>query len=251
MTRSAIVFEAAGEPLVGSLDSASGTTGLLIVSGGNEVRAGAHRGMALLAARLAGDGIPVFRYDRRGVGDSAGINRGNAEGTADLAAALDIFRRHAPVTRIVAFGNCDAAALLARAGGTLPIDRLVLANPWLMEESDTLPPAAAIRATYADKLRRPSEWRRLLSGGVNLRKLARGVRKSLRAATADTAVIEAIIGWGDRATIVLAERDHTARAFDAAARNRGLRIERIASDSHSFARPGDMAALEDIIRAAL
>ncbi len=57
---------------MGTLDDAPGTTGLLIVSGGNEVRAGAFAGQARLAAEIAAAGHPVFRFDRRGVGDSTG-----------------------------------------------------------------------------------------------------------------------------------------------------------------------------------
>ena len=56
-----------GVMLAASLDEAPGTTGLLIISGGNEVRSGAHRGMATLAQRVAAAGYPVFRFDRRGV----------------------------------------------------------------------------------------------------------------------------------------------------------------------------------------
>ena len=118
------MFACKGETLVGSLDDAAGSTGLLIVTGGNEVRAGAHRGMALLAPRLAADGVPVFRYDRRGVGDSGGDNPGFVGAREDLLAAADAFRAAAPgVTRIVGFGNCDAATTLAwwgREAGCFP-----------------------------------------------------------------------------------------------------------------------------------
>jgi pimeloyl-ACP methyl ester carboxylesterase len=72
VTRRPVVFDCEGARLFGSLDQASGETGLLIVSGGNEIRCGAWSGQALLAARLAGAGHPVFRFDRRGVGDSEG-----------------------------------------------------------------------------------------------------------------------------------------------------------------------------------
>ena len=51
-----------GDTLFGTLDKAPGKTGLLIVSGGNEIRIGAHRGMALLAQRLAArrdSGVPL------------------------------------------------------------------------------------------------------------------------------------------------------------------------------------------------
>ena len=51
--RRLIAFPCAGETLLGTLDEAYGKTGLLIVSGGNEIRIGAHRGMALLAQRLS------------------------------------------------------------------------------------------------------------------------------------------------------------------------------------------------------
>ena len=180
--RSVIAFPCAGATLMATLDRAAGTTGLLIVSGGNEVRAGAHRGMTMLAARLAGEGVPVFRYDRRGVGDSTGENPGYAAAVADLSAALDTFRREAGVERMVGYGNCDAATLLATEGAALGIDAVVLSNPWTGAERDDLPPAAAIRAGYAAKLRDPAEWRRLLRGGVDLRKVLRGLVKLVRRA---------------------------------------------------------------------
>jgi hypothetical protein len=91
--RRLIAFPCAGETLAGTLDEAAGTTGLLIVSGGNEIRIGAHRGMAMLAGRVADElGAPVFRYDRRGIGDSTGENRGFESSAEDLAAALAAFR---------------------------------------------------------------------------------------------------------------------------------------------------------------
>ena len=46
--------------LAGALDVGEKTTGLLIVSGGNEIRSGAHAGMAKLARTIAAHGFPVF-----------------------------------------------------------------------------------------------------------------------------------------------------------------------------------------------
>src|SRR5690606_29966334 len=126
-------FDCEGAALAATLDEAPGTTGLLIVSGGNEIRSGAHRGMAMLAQRIAAAGHPVFRFDRRGVGDSEGENRGFEASGPDIAAAIAAFRGATPhVTRIAAFGNCDAASalLLHRPAG---IDALLLANPWTYE----------------------------------------------------------------------------------------------------------------------
>ena len=132
-----VEFVCEGDTLFGTLDAASGETGLLIVSGGNEIRAGAWAGQALLAARVAAAGHPVFRFDRRGVGDSAGVNRGYRESRADIAAALAAFRAATPtLRRIVAFGNCDAASALMLIGSELAIDALVLANPWTVAGED-------------------------------------------------------------------------------------------------------------------
>lgn len=237
-----------GEILVATLDEAPGTTGLLIVSGGNEIRSGAHRGMALLAAALAAAGHPVFRYDRRGIGDSTGENHGFRAARDDLIAAAAAFRAAAPnVTTIIGFGNCDAATTLALFGRDAALDRIILANPWTIDDQDDLPPTAAIRARYAARLRRPSEWRRLLSGGVNLSKLISGLKKisTQKPQPFAAQVIRAIDSWGDQASVILAKDDTTAIAYTAAATQQGLEANTltIATDSHSFARAADKDSL--------
>ena len=179
--RRLIEFPCADATLLGTLDEAPGATGLLIVSGGNEIRIGAHRGMAQLALRIARAGHPVFRFDRRGIGDSTGENHGFETSADDIAAAAAAFRRTAPhLTRIAAFGNCDAATALAFFHARAAIDQLVLANPWVIEATDDLPPAAAIRARYVERMRDPREWARLLRGGVDIHKLASGLLKASR-----------------------------------------------------------------------
>jgi exosortase A-associated hydrolase 1 len=243
--------------LVGSLDEAAGSTGLLIVTGGNEVRAGAHRGMALLAARLAGSGVPVFRYDRRGVGDSSGGNGGFAESRDDLLAAADAFRAAAPrVTRIVGFGNCDAATTLAWWGREAGCAAVVLANPWVVEPEGELPPPAAIRAHYLAQLRDPRAWWRVVRQGVSLPKLVQGVRRIAAPARRDgltERTLGAIATWGNDATVVLARGDGTAIAYADAARRTGLAVRTVTVEtgSHSFARARDAAALEAVTRSVL
>jgi exosortase A-associated hydrolase 1 len=249
------VFPCAGEWLAGTLDAAPGDTGLLIVSGGAEIRIGTHRGMALLAARLAQGGVPVFRYDRRGIGDSSGTDPGFAAAGPDLRAAVTAFRAAQPqLHRLVALGNCDAAALLALEGGAAGIDAVILTNPWTGNEADALPPAAAIRARYRARLRDPAQWRRLVTGGVDLRRLAAGLRKLARAprppAPAER-IVAAIGGWGDDATVILATGDATAIAYANAARELPVRTVTIDSASHSFARPPDGEALAQAVAHAL
>ena len=236
--RQLIAFACEGETLVGTLDSAAASSGLLIVSGGNEIRAGAHRGMALLAAQVAAAGFPVLRFDRRGVGDSTGENRGFRFSAPDLAAAVAAFR-DAGVRRIIGFGNCDAASALALFGRDAGIDAVILANPWVVEPIDDLPPPAAIRARYAERLRDPRAWRRLLTGAVSARKLARGLsRIAAPSAPAHGDVLAAIAAWGAAATVILATRDATALAYAEVARACPPPI-RLDTASHSFAGSGE------------
>mgnify|MGYP001278849378 FL=1 len=185
MSRLHLTFNCEGSTLAATLDTAPLTTGLLLVSGGNEIRSGAFRGQARLAQTIAKRGFPVFRYDRRGVGDSEGENLGFEHSEPDILAAMEAFRAIAPqVNRVVGIGNCDAASALMLAGGA-GCDGLVLSNPWTIEETDeedTTPPPQAIRARYLQKLGNPREVARLLRGGVNLRKLAGGLVRSVRPA---------------------------------------------------------------------
>lgn len=251
--RRVIRFACAGDTLYGTLDAAPGKTGLLIVSGGNEIRIGAHRGMALLAQRLAARGIPVLRFDRRGIGDSTGANGGFLTSGPDIGCAAATFSAEAGIERLVGFGNCDAATALALFGATAGIDRLILANPWVIEQHDDLPPAAAIRARYAEKLKDPREWLRLVRGGVDLRKLASGLAKvaQTQPEVADSLaqrLSAALSASRLDTTILLAARDNTAIAF-----RKGWSgpVALCDTDSHSFAHSADAAWLEDQIVAAV
>jgi len=252
--RELIAFPCEGATLAGTLDDAKSATGLLIVSGGNEIRCGAHRGMALIAAELAAAGVPVFRFDRRGIGDSEGFNRGWEESGPDIAAAAQAFRTLAPnVRRIVGFGNCDAATALALFHRAAGVDSLVLANPWVGDESDDLPPARAIRSHYADRAKDPKQWFRLASGGINIGKAIKGLRKaSSKAPEAGNRIAErmaAVLGDTPH-RFLLANRDNTAIRFATAWPYGGDKRE-LASDSHSFARAGDAAWLAAQLHDAL
>jgi exosortase A-associated hydrolase 1 len=262
--RRLIHFQCAGEILAATLDEGPGTTGLLIISGGNEIRIGAHRGMAELAANVAKMSHPVFRYDRRGIGDSTGENNGFESTAEDICEAAAAFRREAPhVRRIVAFGNCDAASALILFHATAGIDALVLTNPWTIEQTDDLPPAAAIRSRYVEKLKDPRELLRLVTGGVNLRKLASGLIKASAKPSQPPAGLPARMAAALAAsttpvTILLAGRDNTAIAFadhwqsDAFAPCRArVTPNSCDTDSHSFARPQDKAWLTAQVLAAL
>lgn len=236
-----------GDTLAATLDAATGTTGLLIVSGGNEIRSGAHRGMAMLAQRVAAAGHPVFRFDRRGIGDSEGENGSYTSSRDDIVAAIAAFRAAAPhVIRIIAFGNCDAASALV-LHQPLALDALILANPWTYDDTDedsadapALPPATAIRARYWSKLRDPKSLLRLVKGEIDLSKLARGVlamgQKKPQSTTDSLAgrLAAGLTTLPGAATILLATGDRTAQSFIENCDPGAIAVERLASPSHSF-----------------
>lgn len=246
--RHQLTFSCEGATLAATLDDAPRTTGLLIISGGNEIRSGAHRGMVMLAQRIADAGHPSFRFDRRGIGDSEGENGGYTSSAPDIAAAITAFRDAAPqLTRIVAFGNCDAASALL-LHQPLALDGLILANPWTYENDNSdetdepaLPPASAIRARYLARLTDPKSLLRLLRGEIDVKKLLRGLsalRTKPAAAAPDSLPARldtALASVPCPATILLATGDRTAQAFVENCHSGAVPIERLESSSHSFA----------------
>ena len=251
--RRMIDFDCAGDRLAGTLDEAAGSTGLLVVSGGNEIRSGAYAGQAAMAQHFAALGHPVFRYDRRGVGDSEGSNEGFECSADDLAAAVLAFRKHAPqLRRLVAFGNCDAATALALFQSGLPINALILANPWVIEttaddDAPTPPSSAAIRYRYLARLKNPRSLIDLFTGKIDLGKLIGGLKKAVQNEEASGLAQRLASALGDcncPAHLLIAERDTTALAFmgswksglfDTARKTSHIHLNSFDTASHSFA----------------
>ncbi len=261
-------FECGGDRLVGTLDDAEGKAGLLIVSGGNEIRSGAYAGQAAMAQHFAALGYPVFRYDRRGVGESEGANRGFDCSAEDIAAAVAAFRTEAPhINRVAAFGNCDAATALAFYHGGM--DALVLANPWVIEanasepDAPTPPSAAAVRARYLARLKNPRSLLDLLTGKIDLRKLAGGLAKAAQKETPTglaARLAASLAASSLPMQLLVAERDTTALAFigayktplfDAVRTRADVTLSKCDTASHSFADATAKAWLYDHIGRAL
>lgn len=256
MSRLALTFNCQGSTLAGTLDTAPGTSGLLLVSGGNEIRSGAFAGQARFAAEIARAGFPVFRFDRRGTGDSEGPNLGFRQEAEDIAAALAAFRAMTPqLGRVVGMGNCDAASALMLAGGAR-CDALVLSNPWTIEDAgdDAAPPASAIRARYLSKLMNPREVVRLVSGGVDLRKLMRGIVKAARPRVAQSSLAADMRAGLERfdgpVRILLAEADRTAQVF-AENWSDDPRIARCPGAGHAYVEPHARQWLREQVLGAL
>ena len=252
MSRRHIAFDCEGTRLIGTLDAGCETTALLIVTGGNEVRAGAWNGQAKFAARIASSGFPVFRFDRRGVGDSEGVNTGFTNSAADIAAAIAALRAAAPqVTRVVGMGNCDGATalVLAKSAGC---DALVLSNPWTIEgdggDEPAPAPPAAVRAHYLRRLRDPSAILRLLRGGVKIGQLFGSLKSALRPAPPPSSLAQTFAtelkAFAGPVTILLAGRDRTAQVFEAGWDKSDPRVRRCAEATHSYVESQDWLAAQ-------
>ncbi|WP_374434157.1 hydrolase 1, exosortase A system-associated [Inhella sp.] len=148
--------------------------GVLIVVGGPQYRAGAHRHFVLLARALAQAGYCSLRFDHRGLGDAqAGPLQPFEALDEDLSAALQALRSARPGIRsIVLWGLCDAASavllLLAREPH-IAVDGLVLLNPWTRSAQSEA--ATRVKHYYWERLRSPEFWRKLVGGGVGLQAL--------------------------------------------------------------------------------
>jgi exosortase A-associated hydrolase 1 len=249
--RRLLSFDCEGAELAASLDEAGGTTGLLLVTGGSQTRVGSHRMYEGLSKSLCERNFSCFRFDRRGVGDSSGDDPGFRGSEPDLVAAANAFRNACPkLERVYGFGLCDGGSALAMFGKAAGLNGVILVNPWLVETQPDEPAPAAIRAHYRKRLLSLEGWKKILSGAVDYRKLLKGLRKAStdRGSPLARDIAAALRAAGLRAWLILAEEDSTAiaavqelkaAAYDGLIEGREI----VKTNSHTFARPGDEAAL--------
>ena len=226
-----IFFEYAGERMLGILHHAQGRVpgvGVLLVVGGPQYRVGSHRQFVLLARELASAGIPVFRFDYRGMGDSVGEPRDFEAISDDIRVALDVFREREPgVAGVVLWGLCDAAT--ANAFYAVSDERVVgqiALNPWVRTSEGEA--EAYIRHYYLKRLLSRDFWRKVLglkfdaSGALKdfLHKLMQSRRGGARAAVhADQRPLperlrDAQIGYARSTLLILSGQDLTAREYE-------------------------------------
>jgi exosortase A-associated hydrolase 1 len=182
----ALAFDCGGARLYGILslpaDKAPASRGVLVVVGGPQYRAGSHRQFTLLARDLAQGGVPVLRFDYRGMGDSEGAIRPFDEVEEDLRAAIDAFMAATPGLReVVLWGLCDAASAIGMYAARDPrVAGLVLLNPWVRTEDGLA--RATLRHYYRARLRDPAFWQQLLRGGLDWRRSLASLLALLRKA---------------------------------------------------------------------
>lgn len=187
-----VLFNCGGAELVGILHAprAPETIGVVIVTGGPQYRVGSHRQFVQVARRLADAGIPVLRFDYRGMGDSDGESVSFENAHRDIEAAIDCLIVRLPtLKKVVLWGLCDAASALMMYGHL--DDRvvgMVLLNPWVRTERGQA--KALITHYYARRLLSPGFWMDLVKGKLSfassLSSLAANVRQAATGATGES-----------------------------------------------------------------
>lgn len=230
----AVVFDCKGEMLVGivslprPIENRAKAAGVVIVVGGPQYRAGSHRQFVLLARELAAAGIPVLRFDYRGMGDSTGEAHDFENVSDDIACAIGALLEAAPyLDKVVLWGLCDgasAALIYMHQARDSRVAGLCLLNPWV--RSNVTLARTQVKHYYTQRLRQKEFWIKLLAGKVAASAIA-GLLGKLRVAltgkassginTADQAfqqkMAQAWMEFKRPILLLLSGKDFTAREF--------------------------------------
>jgi pimeloyl-ACP methyl ester carboxylesterase len=161
--------------------------GVILLNAGAVPRVGPNRLHVPLARRLAARGDLVLRLDLSGIGDSParpGADENvvyNDHAIRDVGIAVDWVRRQG-AREVAVVGLCSGAyhAFKAAVAGQ-PIDAVVPINPLTFFWVPGMPlDFAAFRVTeaaqrYGKNVRSAESWKKLLRGGVDLKRVARVV----------------------------------------------------------------------------
>lgn len=181
-----LVFDCDADQLVGIFHEgrSDAIQGVVIVVGGPQYRVGSHRQFVIMARNFASAGIPVLRFDYRGMGDSGGTMRTFEHIRSDIRAAVDcLVKEQQSIKQVVLLGLCDAAsAILMCAPSDDRITKLIVMNPWVYTEAGEA--KVYIRNYYLHRLLQRTFWKKLLSGKFEFKRAAGdaiGVFKTLHA----------------------------------------------------------------------
>ena len=166
-----------------------------------------------------------MRFDYRGMGDASGEARDFEAVSDDIEAAIVEFTREVPgLKRIVLWGLCDGASAICLGLGRNPqVAGAVLLNPWVRTAETQA--RTMLKHYYLQRLLDPRFWRKLLGGGVNVRRGLRGVKEAAGAAAGTAAVsdregplprrmLRGLQRCDLPVAVFLSGRDYVAREFE-------------------------------------
>ncbi len=155
-----LAFDCDGSTLIGIVhrpESPSSRGVLSLVAGGPQYRGGCCRQLVYMARDFASHGIPVMRFDHRGLGDGDGAFLDFEHVENDLAAAISAFKRTVPELReVVLWGGCNAASgIMINAYRHPEVTGMIISNPFAHSEATQ---AVVVRKHYMRRLRDPAFW---------------------------------------------------------------------------------------------
>lgn len=267
-----VQFDCDGATLLGIVtkptdDQYTSDTGVIIIVGGPQYRAGSHRQFVLTARHLAIHGYPAFRFDYRGMGDSEGDSHDFLNVERDVSAAAQAFVKNFPrVNKIVLWGLCDGASAALLTWGDLtaaPVVGLCLLNPWVRSEAGLA--RTHVKYYYLQRLRDREFWLKLFSGRiagtavlglVNNLKLAGKIPKKTTSASFQNRMAQALKRFDGATLLILSGADHTAQEFIEHSRTdinwqgllnyKNIVVKNIAGADHTFSNFDDKITTDDI-----
>ena len=267
MTEQALQFSCGGTPMLGilSLPVQTHDTGVIVIVGGPQYRAGSHRQFVLLARQLASAGFATLRFDQRGSGDSGGDQRGFERLDEDIRAAIDALMAAQPhLRRVVLWGLCDAASaalLYCERYADARVAGLCLLNPWVRSAASLA--RTQIKHYYLQRLMQGGFWLKLMRGGVGGTAFKGLLQNALVARTKTTAkaqgpfqdvMASAWKRFAGPVLLVISGDDYTAKEFlghattdtqwDGALQGANVQRFDLPESDHTFSTRAASAALE-------
>jgi alpha-beta hydrolase superfamily lysophospholipase len=257
---------------------------VILLNAGADHHIGASRLYVSMARRWAQHGYVVLRMDLGGVGDS-GTRPGHTdddvfpqEAIDDIRAAIEFLRSSYGVRDVTLAGLCSGAyhALRAAVAG-LSVNRILMVNPqnYFWKPGETLQGLQLVEVVrnpgvYRERVFSPAAWKRMVTGQVNILRIAKiYLQRPLLAAESTLRDIarrlhirlpndlgtelEEVVARGVRVVFVFARGEPGIGLLKLQAGNsvkrlgERIRIRTINSGDHVFTRSGPRAMMEKIV----
>lgn len=156
---------------------------VIVLTGGPQVRTGAHRLYVELSRYLAAHGVASLRFDYEGLGDSEGDFVGFSRAGSSIQAAIHYVKNtYGQDVNIFIWSLCDGAtaALLYAVDNQDQVQGVILCNPYLPSEGELA--RATIKYYYCIRFLDVSFWKKLFGFKVNITRSLSSLLASARTA---------------------------------------------------------------------